>query len=108
MQTTARTRQLASWITLFGMPNRKSTWRRTGFAVAGLVAALLTAGTARADDFGQGGGKWAASWATSIQAAYVLPTTQQGSAVPAYDPQPDLSIALPNATTSGAVNQTFR
>ncbi|MBV9735775.1 MAG: lysophospholipase [Acidisphaera sp.] len=51
---------------------------------------------------------WAASWTTAIQAAYVAPTTPQGPAVPAYDPQPDLSFALPNATASGATDQTFR
>ena len=51
---------------------------------------------------------WAASWATSMQGTYALPTTAQGPAVPAYDPQPDLSFALPAATTSGATDQSFR
>jgi len=55
-----------------------------------------------------GGRKWAASWATAIQGAYVAPTTPQGASVPAFDPQPDLSFALPNATTDGASNQTMR
>ncbi len=53
-------------------------------------------------------GKWAASWSTAIQSAYVAPTTPQGAAISAYDPQPDLSFALPNATSNGATNQTFR
>ncbi|MDQ2805204.1 MAG: GDSL-type esterase/lipase family protein, partial [Pseudomonadota bacterium] len=52
--------------------------------------------------------KWAASWSTSIQSAYVAPTTPQTAAVSAYNPQPDLTFALPNATTAGADNQTFR
>jgi len=52
--------------------------------------------------------KWAASWATAIQSAYVAPTTPQGSAIPAYSPQPDLSFALPNATVRGISNQTLR
>ena len=59
----------------------------------------------RADEFGT---KWAASWVTAIQSAYVAPTIAQTPSVPAYDPQPDLSFALPDATTSGAVDQTFR
>jgi len=52
--------------------------------------------------------KWAASWATAIQGAFVAPTAPQGPAIPAYDPQPDLSFALPNATTDGVSNQTMR
>lgn len=59
----------------------------------------------RADEFGA---KWAASWVTAIQSAYVAPTTPQVPIVPPYDPQPDLSFALPDATVSGAVNQSFR
>jgi len=51
---------------------------------------------------------WVASWATSMQAAYALPTTAQESAVSAYFPQPDLSFALPSATTNGAADQSFR
>jgi lysophospholipase L1-like esterase len=91
--------------------------RKGALAVLGLATALLWTGpagadnyeTAGADNYGAGAAKkWAATWATSIQAAYVLPTTPQGAAIPAYDPQPDLSLALPNATASGAVNQTFR
>ncbi len=54
------------------------------------------------------GSNWAASWATSIQSAYVAPTTPKAASVPAFDPQPDLSFALPGATTNGAENQTFR
>lgn len=76
-------------------------------SVLGMATALLS-GCAITDGHDGHAKKWAASWATSIQAAYVLPTRPQGPAIPAYDPQPDLSIPLPNATTDGAVNQTFR
>lgn len=54
------------------------------------------------------GSNWAASWATSIQSAYIAPTAPKAASVPAFDPQPDLSFALPGATTNGAENQTFR
>ena len=65
--------------------------------------------TATADDLlGGTGQKWAPSWTTSIQSAYVAPTVPQGPAVSAYDPQPDLSFALPTATTNGVSNQTMR
>lgn len=100
----------------FGMRLPCDPWRRTLLAIGGLAigaavmggAAAGTAGTAGDAYGGAGGRKWAATWATSIQSAYVLPTTPQGAAVSAFDPQPDLRFALPNATTSGAVNQTFR
>jgi lysophospholipase L1-like esterase len=69
------------------------------------AAAVSPKASARGDDHGQ---KWVASWATAIQSAFVAPTTPQGPAVPAYDPQPDLSFALPNATTQGVSNQTLR
>lgn len=49
--------------------------------------------------------KWVASWAAPMQGTYSAPSAPQGPAVPAYDPQPDLSFALPSAT---AANQTFR
>jgi lysophospholipase L1-like esterase len=96
--------QTTSWAT------RLASNRQQLFAVLGLAAALLAGpASAGASADGHGAGqKWAATWATSIQSAYVLPTTPQGAAVPAYDPQPDLSLPLPNATASGAVNQTFR
>ena len=71
-------------------------------------AALAAAGTTYALPAEAQGNSWVASWATAMQGAYVLPTTAQGSAVPAYDPQPDLSFALPAATTSGATDQSFR
>jgi lysophospholipase L1-like esterase len=83
--------------------------RRTLLLAAGL-AGLLGTGLAGADDlsYANGGKKWAATWATSIQSAYVAPTTPQGAAVPGFDPQPDLGFALPNATVNGAANQTLR
>ncbi|WP_323142034.1 GDSL-type esterase/lipase family protein [Massilia phyllosphaerae] len=84
--------------------------RRALILAAGL-ASLLAGGLAQADDLNHSNGgssKWAATWATSIQSAYVAPTTPQGAAVPGFDPQPDLSFALPNATVNGASNQTFR
>lgn len=59
----------------------------------------------RAGEFGM---KWAASWTTAIQSTYAAPAVAQASSIPAYDPQPDLSSALPDATMSGAVDQTFR
>lgn len=86
--------------------------RRRALMLAAGLAGLLATGAAGADDkdYGSGAGsyKWAATWATSIQSAYVAPTTPQGAAVPGFDPQPDLTFALPNATVNGAVNQTFR
>jgi lysophospholipase L1-like esterase len=70
-----------------------------------VTAAVSPNSYALGDEHGQ---KWVASWATGIQSAFVAPTTPQGPAVPAYDPQPDLSFALPNATTEGVGNQTLR
>jgi lysophospholipase L1-like esterase len=106
MQTTSWTSRLSSWIVFPKLSMQLGARRRKLLSAAGLAAAgLMATGSVSADS---GGGKWAASWATSIQAAYVLPTTPQGAAVPGYDPQPDLSVPLPNATASGAVNQTFR
>ena len=69
------------------------------------IVLLSAAASAKAQSAGQ---KWAASWATSIQGLYTAPTAPQGPSVPAYGPQPDLSFALPNATSAGASNQTFR
>jgi lysophospholipase L1-like esterase len=48
--------------------------------------------------------KWAASWAAPMQGAFAGFTAPVAS-VSAYEPQPDLTFALPNAT---ATNQTFR
>jgi lysophospholipase L1-like esterase len=112
MQAIQRTNRLSSWITSVGMSLYVSVRRSKLLAAAALAACVLASGSVSADDNdrngGGGGGKWAASWATSIQAAYVLPTTPQAASVPGYDPQPDLSFPLPGATTNGAVNQTFR
>jgi lysophospholipase L1-like esterase len=112
MQAKQRTNRESSWITSIGMSLQIGVRRSKLLAVAALATGILAAGSVSADDndhtSGGGGNKWAASWATSIQAAYVLPTTPQGASVPGYDPQPDLSFPLPNATTNGAVNQTFR
>jgi len=110
MQTTPWTKRLMAWVAPIARLARLDPWQRQSLLAAGLATSLLIAAPAGADDGrgSNGGSKWAASWATSIQSAYVLPTTPQGAAVPGFDPQPDLSIPLPNATTTGAVNQTFR
>jgi hypothetical protein len=70
----------------------RSTWLRTA---AGVVAATVACfgSTGRADELQL---KWVTSWAAPMQAALVAP---------AYDLQPGLLFALPNAT---AKNQTFR
>ena len=78
--------------------------RKTWIAGASL-AAILTTHASQAAEYGS---NWAASWTTSIQSAYVAPTVPQGANVSPYVPQPDLSFALPNATTAGATDQTFR
>ncbi len=111
MQTSYWTGRLAAWIASIRVSNGINVRRRSLLAAAGLAAGLAAAKLAGADDAafrGNGNSKWAATWATSIQSAYILPTTPQGAAVPGFDPQPDLRFALPEATTSGAVNQTFR
>ncbi len=72
-------------------------------ASAMMATGVVTVGKA-ADD----GRHWAATWTTSIQSAYIAPTSPQQPFVPADDPQPDLSFALPDATASGATDQTFR
>ncbi len=73
-----------------------------------MVSLPVLAQEARSSAFPGGNQKWAASWATAIQGAYVLPTTPQASSIPAYDQQPDLSFALPNVTMAGVSNQTMR
>ena len=74
-----------------------------------LFAAPSQAQSPPAPDDSRGSGrKWAASWTTAIQSAYVAPTEPQGPAAPAYNPQPDLSFALPNATVDGVSDQTMR
>jgi lysophospholipase L1-like esterase len=110
MQTLPWTSRLMTWLASIGMSYRWNAQRRKLLLATGLAAGFLVAGGAGADDRSNSASasKWAATWTTSIQSAYIAPTTAQGAAVPAYDPQPDLSFALPNATTNGAVNQTFR
>ena len=95
-------------------------FRRRAFVAAALAASAAFGGLSVApawaqssaatanDPLGGSGLKWAASWATAIQGAFVAPTTPQGASVPAYNPAPDLSFALPNATTDGVTNQTMR
>jgi len=111
MQTKHWSTRLLSWAASIDFSPHWNARRRTLLLASGLAAVLL-AGGASADDKAYGAGasnyKWAATWATSIQSAYIAPTTPQGAAVPGFDPQPDLRFALPNATTNGAVNQTFR
>jgi len=113
MHTFTWARRLPSWLSWLSLHQSPAAWqagRRAFLLATALAGGLFAGGAAVADDaaYRAGGSKWAASWATSIQSAYVLPTTPQGAAVPGFDPQPDLSFALPNATTAGAVNQTFR
>jgi lysophospholipase L1-like esterase len=79
--------------------------RRAFIACASVVALAGAGATSQAADVGT---RWVASWTSSIQAAYVAPTTPQAASIPAYEPQPDLSFALKNATVSGATDQTFR
>src|SRR3984885_2041682 len=53
--------------------------------------------------------KWVASWASSMQEAYVYsPPAALESPLHLYAINPDLRFAFPNATTDGAVEQTFR
>ena len=116
MQTSNWKGRLAAWIASIRISNEVNGGRRKHLlaamgVAAGLAAALAAPVPASADDAaykGHGGSKWAASWATSIQSAYVLPTAPHGASVPGFNPQPDLSFPLPNATVDGAVNQSFR
>jgi hypothetical protein len=66
-----------------------------------------------ADDRGERVQKWVASWASSMQGAFVLTPTGSSAYFNNifnlyYNIQPDLSFAFPNGTTDGAVDQTFR
>ena len=70
-----------------------------------VVASAISVSPCEADE---DRGSWAATWATSLQSAYVAPTTPQGASVAAYGGRPDLSFALPDATMAGATDQTFR
>ncbi|MGI4798106.1 MAG: GDSL-type esterase/lipase family protein [Janthinobacterium lividum] len=54
------------------------------------------------------GREWVASWATSIQGAYIAPVNPLPGYVPPYEANPDLRFALPRGTASGAQNQTMR
>ena len=89
------------------IPTRKRVpiLRRALIVCASIVAMACAGATSQAADVGT---RWVASWTSSIQAAYAAPTTPQAAAIPAYEPQPDLSFALKNATVSGATDQTFR
>lgn len=79
--------------------------RRGSITLASIFMTMAGASTASAQEDGR---RWVASWATSIQSAYVAPSLPQGASVPAFNPQPDLSFALPDATAEGATDQTFR
>jgi enterochelin esterase-like enzyme/lysophospholipase L1-like esterase len=55
------------------------------------------------------GKKWVASWASSMQGAYVYsPPSALENPTHVYAINPDLRFAFPNATVDGAVEQTFR
>jgi hypothetical protein len=97
----AHTRRSVPTLRLFSY----KTLLAVGFFVLITAPAVSPKASALGDDHDQ---KWVASWATAIQSAFVAPTTPQGPAVSAYEPQPDLSFALPNATTHGISNQTLR
>lgn len=73
-----------------------------------LASAMMVTGAVAPSKAADGGSYWAATWATSIQSAYVAPTSPQDPFVSANTPQTDLSFALPDATASGATDQTFR
>lgn len=79
-------------------------FHRLVLLAAASITGSIAFNSARADNLDT----WSASWTTSIQSAFVLATTPQGSGAPAYNPQPELSFALPNGTTKGATDQTFR
>lgn len=82
----------------------------TGMTIASALAAAMLVGLSASPVLAQNtrGLKWAASWTTAIQSAYVAPATPQEPFIIAYSDQPDLSYALPNATTQGVTNQTMR
>ena len=57
----------------------------------------------------EGPKKWVASWASAMQGAYVYsPPAPLDSPFHIYLINPDLRFGFPNATTDGAVEQTFR
>lgn len=68
MQTLSRTGLFGRWIARRA-PATGARWR-LGIATLVLAAGGLAAAEVLADDLQGGGGKWAASWATAIQAAY--------------------------------------
>ena len=72
------------------------------------ASAMMAIGVVAVGKAAQDGSHWAATWTTSIQSAYVAPTSPQQPFVPANDQQPDLSFVLPDGMTNGASNQTFR
>src|ERR1700722_11211020 len=77
-----------------------------GVTVTLLVVACLWHSSAIAETSDK---KWVASWASSMQGAYVYsPPAPLDSPFHIYAINPDLRFAFPNATTDGAVEQTFR
>jgi lysophospholipase L1-like esterase len=78
------------------------------FFTTAVIATQFTATALASSNPSPFGSKWVASWSTAIQSVYIAPTTLQGPSIPAYEPEPDLTFAMPNATVNGASNQTFR
>jgi enterochelin esterase-like enzyme/lysophospholipase L1-like esterase len=77
-----------------------------GVTVTLLVVAHLWHSSAIAETSDK---KWVASWASSMQGAYVYsPPAPLDSPFHLYAINPDLRFAFPDATTDGAVEQTFR
>lgn len=81
--------------------------RRAVLATFAGLAAVSCMGSAMAQETSSGS-KWVSSWATAIQGPYIAPTAPQGPAIGAFDGQPDLRFALPNASTDGVADQTMR
>jgi Lysophospholipase L1 and related esterases len=58
----------------------------------------------------RGGKKWVAAWASSMQGTLTVAPAPPYGLTPAsvYNTEPDLTFALPNGNTDGAVDQTVR
>ena len=86
---------------------------RTSYVpVLGILA--LSAISALASDLSSedhhAGKKWVASWASSMQGTLAVAPAPAYALTPAsvYNTEPDLTFALPNGNTDGAVDQTVQ